>query len=76
MLEDHITINVSSDEFEIFNEHPVDFNVMAPTFYDTFQTDEYASIDLAYTNEEYKDVMVLDNKNTIMSFDDSLLQAA
>lgn len=76
MLEDHITINVSSDEFEIFNEHLVDFNVMAPTFYDTFQTDEYASIDLAYTNEEYKDVMVLDNKNTIMSFDDSLLQAA
>ena len=49
---------------------------MPPEFYDTYTAVEIESLDLDYTSNEYKDKIVLNNKEIVMSFDDSLLQAA
>lgn len=49
---------------------------MSPEFYDTYTAVEIESLDLDYTCKEYKDKIVLGSKETVMSFDDSLLQAA
>ena len=57
-------------------ENSVDFNTMSPEFYDTYTAVEIESLDLDYTSNEYKDKIVLNNKEIVMSFDDSLLQAA
>ena len=76
MLDDHITINVSAEELDSYKEQTVDFNTLSPEFYDTYIADEFESLDLVYTSKEYKDNIVLDSKETVMSFDDTLLQAA
>lgn len=49
---------------------------MSPEFYDTYTAVEIESLDLEYTCKEYKDKIVFDSKEIVMSFDDSLLQAA
>lgn len=49
---------------------------MSPEFYDTYTAVEIESLDLDYTCKEYKNKIVLGSKETVMSFDDSLLQAA
>ena len=76
MLDDHITINVSAEEIDTYKGQTVDFNTLSPEFYDTCIADEFESLDLVYTSKEFKDKIVLDNKETVMSFDDTLLQAA
>lgn len=75
-LDDHITINESSEDVDTYKENSVDFNTMSPEFYDTYTAVEIESLDLDYTSNEYKDKIVLNNKKIVMSFDDSLLQAA
>ena len=75
-LDDHITINESSEDVDTYKENSVDFNTMSPEFYDTYTAVEIESLDLDYTSNEYKDKIVLNNKEIVMSFDDSLLQAA
>lgn len=76
MLDDHITINESSEDLDAYKEKSVDFNTMSPEFYDTYTAVEIESLDLEYTCKEYKDKIVFDSKEIVMSFDDSLLQAA
>ena len=76
MLDDYITINESSEDLDAYKEKSVDFNTMSPEFYDTCIADEFESLDLAYTSKEYNDNIVLDSKEIVMSFDDTLLQAA
>ena len=71
-----ITINESSEDLDTYKENSVDFNTMSPEFYDTYTAVEIESLDLDYTSNEYKDKIVLNNKEIVMSFDDSLLQAA
>ena len=75
-LDDHITINESSEDVDTYKENSVDFNTMSPEFYDTYTAVEIESLDLDYTCKEYKDKIVLGSKEIVMSFDDSLLQAA
>lgn len=75
-MDDHITINESSEDVDTYKENSIDFNTMSPEFYDTYTAVEIESLDLDYTCKEYKDKIVLGSKETVMSFDDSLLQAA
>ena len=45
-----------------YKENSVDFNTMSPEFYDTYTAVEIESLDLDYTSNEYKDKIVLNNK--------------
>ena len=76
MLDEHITINESSEDLDTYKENSVDFNTISPEFYDIYTAVEIETLDLDYTCKEYKDKIVLGSKETVMSFDDSILQAA
>ena len=76
MLDEHISQNQSKEPVDVSSQTLSEYVWMQPTGYTTFRELPYNAGDFCKTENQYKDFLTLNNNTTVMTFDDSLLQAA
>ncbi len=76
MLVNHISQNTTREFEEICTQNLVDYKIKTPTFYNVCAGQENDVLDFVKADNQFIDSIVLNNNATVMTFDDSLLQAA
>lgn len=76
MLDDHISQYQSEKQMNTFNQTLAEYEWEQPTGYSTLVELSYDSNNFCKSDNQYKDFLVFNNNTTVMTFDDSLLQAA